>query len=174
MVCERNNCSYPEQQRISAKPLHKRRLNCCNRKSGGSRVGHGWAISRDTVTFVTWNTEAGNVQCSCNKLVYRGMPCSHIIHVAEEEKRKIPLQCFNHRFLCQQREKDSTDETQDGSPLVSAPATEEDCTQVEDLHHPATHSLRPGCENIWVCCVIQNTKCLHANALFLFYFTFPA
>ena len=121
-------------------------------------LGQGYAISRDAVAIVTWNTETGNVHCSCNKLVYRGMPCSHIIHVAKEEKRKIPLRCFNRRFLCQQPnstipnrvecEKDSRDEAQDSSSLASAPATEDDCTQVEDLHHPATHTLPPGCENI--------------------------
>ena len=58
-------------------------------------IQKNWAISRKAITRVTWKQDQDYVHCSCNKLVYGGMPCIHIIHVALERGKKIPLFCFN-------------------------------------------------------------------------------
>jgi len=63
-------------------------------------IQKNWAITRKAITRVTWKQDQDYVHCSCNKLVYGGMPCIHIIHVALERGKKIPLFCFNKRFFC--------------------------------------------------------------------------
>ncbi len=43
-----------------------------------------------------WTVEWDKIpKCSCNGLVYGGMPCKHLICVALHEHNHIPLQCFN-------------------------------------------------------------------------------
>jgi len=59
------------------------------------------SIRRDATREVKWEKEPGcpdKITCSCNALVYRGMPCRHIILVALAQIYKIPLSCFNKRF----------------------------------------------------------------------------
>jgi len=48
---------------------------------------------------VSWKDGSDEVHCSCNALVYRGMPCIHIASVALDRNYKIPLQCFNRRYF---------------------------------------------------------------------------
>ena len=47
----------------------------------------------------TWTVKWGDTpNCTCNGLVYGGMPCKHLICVAIHEHHQIPLQCFNKIF----------------------------------------------------------------------------
>ena len=58
-------------------------------------------IRRQAERIVTWIREPDTpdkVTCSCNALVYRGMPCMHIALVAVTHGYKIPLQCFHERY----------------------------------------------------------------------------
>lgn len=64
-------------------------------------ISNIWNITRSAFATVEWNEEKDKVRCSCNKLVYRGMPCMHILCVAKDRSKKIPLNCFNERFFCQ-------------------------------------------------------------------------
>ena len=70
-------------------------------------IARNWAISRNALGIVIWGKDG--IKCSCNKLVYRGMPCIHIVHVAQENKRRIPLKCFNERFFSKVSEKTMPD-----------------------------------------------------------------
>jgi len=54
-------------------------------------------IRRKAKRHVSWNG-TGGVSCSCNGLVYRGMPCMHISLIAIAKNFKIPLACFNKRY----------------------------------------------------------------------------
>jgi len=58
-------------------------------------------IKRRAQRRVTWNEATEMISCSCNGLVYRGMPCMHIALVAKEKDYKIPLSLFNSRFWYQ-------------------------------------------------------------------------
>ena len=55
-------------------------------------------IRRTATRLVTWDEESGRVSCSCNGLLYRGMPCMHISLVAITKNFKMPLECFNERY----------------------------------------------------------------------------
>ena len=65
-------------------------------------INKGWAITRKAIATVTWIEDRNYFHCSCNRLVYQGMPCMHILHVAQEHNKKVPLECFNKRFFCPQ------------------------------------------------------------------------
>ncbi len=58
----------------------------------------GCLIRRVSERVVTWEEETEQVKCSCNSLVYRGMPCIHTAFVAKEKNFQIPLSCFNKRY----------------------------------------------------------------------------
>ena len=66
-------------------------------------IGDKYETSGEAQATVEWidTTDLEYVSCSCNRLVYQGMPCMHILHVAQEQKKRIPLLCFNDRFFCQ-------------------------------------------------------------------------
>jgi len=79
-VLEENGASFTVQEIIERK-LNKKLL-----------------IRRIAERRITWNEETNEVSCSCNALVYRGMPCIHIALVAVHKNYKIPLSCFNTRY----------------------------------------------------------------------------
>ena len=69
------------------------------------KLNKAWLIRREAQRVVSWNEGTMEAICSCNSLVYRGMPCIHIALVALLKKYQIPLKCFNERYcyLNQQR-----------------------------------------------------------------------
>ena len=57
-------------------------------------------IRRQALRTVTWDVSKDEVSCSCNGIVYRGMPCIHIAFIAQYKDYQIPLNIFNTRFHC--------------------------------------------------------------------------
>jgi len=49
-------------------------------------IKKGWTIFRKVFTTVIWKTEPEEVICSCNRLVYGGVPCKHF---AQNSKHRI-------------------------------------------------------------------------------------
>lgn len=62
------------------------------------KLDKDWLIQRRAERIVTWEEGSDKVSCSCNALVYRGMPCLHIARVAIAKNYKIPLSCFHNRY----------------------------------------------------------------------------
>ena len=56
-------------------------------------------LKKKTFWKVSWSTTT--ITCTCNALVYGGVPCLHVLAVAQEKSRKIPLFCFHPRFVLQ-------------------------------------------------------------------------
>jgi len=85
-------------------------------------IGDKYETSGEAQATVEWidTTDLEYVSCSCNRLVYQGMPCMHILHVAQEQKKRIPLLCFNDRFFCQ-------------APMMSLPTFRIQETMADDI-----------------------------------------
>ena len=64
-------------------------------------IANGIELEKRTTWNVTWDGECAP-NCTCNCIVYGGMPCKHIIWVAIHSGQRIPVQCFHQRFLVQQ------------------------------------------------------------------------
>jgi len=56
----------------------------------------GVTLEKNVVFIVDWSE--ASPKCSCNRLIYAGMPCRHIITAADKLQKLIPLECFNPRF----------------------------------------------------------------------------
>lgn len=52
-------------------------------------INKNWVLSKTVIRGVKWNRETDTIECSCNALTYRGMPCIHISRVAIEKKNII-------------------------------------------------------------------------------------
>ena len=77
---------------------------------------------------VCWSN--GIPKCSCNTLVYGGVPCAHIVACALAEQRKIPVECFNPRFYYE-----STSATEDESnelPMIDTETDERMARVIEE------------------------------------------
>jgi len=82
-------------------------------------------LVKDTYWEVNWAGE--KPKCRCNGLVYRGMPCPHIVLAARALHKKIPLECFNPRFFV-----NSTVINADDDGAATAAAAPPPPTQPED------------------------------------------
>mgnify|MGYP004703151233 FL=1 len=58
-----------------------------------------WIFQKTVHWIVSWNHTA--ITCSCNGLTYGGVPCLHLLVTAWKKSKKIPLSCFNPRFMLQ-------------------------------------------------------------------------
>ena len=67
-------------------------------------------LSRYAVWNVAWQ-EDHQVYCTCNRLVYGGMPCKHVLRAALDAGFKISTLSFNPRFF--------DDEKESVSPILS-------------------------------------------------------
>ena len=74
-------------------------------------------IKKTVRHIVHWDSTIPS--CSCNGITYSGMPCCHILCAAYVKHKKIPIDCFNKRFLDADHENphahDEGDETSDDS-----------------------------------------------------------
>ena len=72
-------------------------------------------VTKDVDWEVTWKNDVPS--CSCNKLVYCGMPCMHIAYHALNVGKSIPLCCFHKRFYAPAMNFDDEFNLQQGSPV---------------------------------------------------------
>jgi len=95
-------------------------------------------LERTSTRVVTWNQEVNEVHCTCNSLVYAGMPCEHIISVALLRGYRIPLNCFNKRFYHEtvpelDEESAAQDEAIPSAPQEALPPAEVEIEE-DELH----------------------------------------
>ena len=116
-------------------------------------------IRREAKRVVVWKKEEGKpdtITCSCNALVYRGMPCTHIALVATVKNYKIPLACFNHRYWYL--------DSRDGGPEpVQCAPSSPPFPEEEDDDHP------PDVENDEIGVIPSNEQHIteaHLNAVY--------
>lgn len=111
-------------------------VQCIKVSRGGKKITYQKIVSWPVV----W--AEGVPLCNCNALIYKGIPCKHIIKSALDLNLKIPLKCFNprfylpeilyDRFLDDQEEQggdpDDGDGEQDTTELDSSTATDDSCS----------------------------------------------
>ena len=77
------------------------------------RKGKMIALKKIISWHVNWNQDKPT--CSCNALVYSGMPCGHLAVYANQLHKRLPLSCFNPRFFVQPIEEDEEEHEEEGN-----------------------------------------------------------
>jgi len=134
VTVEETKSFEPENQKELRKKLQEQQA----REGGQSREGRREENRLQKVILVKnakWkvNWTGEKPKCSCNGLVYRGMPCPHIVLAARALKKKIPLECFNPRFYISSSAVNLVDVSPPSPPLHPSTQQEDEFRDEDQL-----------------------------------------